>query len=132
MDANALKKGYTGYKLTDEGRAALLAHITPMFPDVIAHHVTHEFGVYSDNLPPPASHVRVVAVANNDRVQAAVVKVNGTVTRAYGNSYYHITISVDRVAGGSPVESNKLLADVSQWVEIEPFNVGVTPEFFPF
>lgn len=131
MQETKLRKGYNGYELTEQGRADLLAHIEPLFPDVVAHHVTHEFGVY-ESLPPDATSVRVVAVANNDRVQAAIVKVNGTTAREYGNSFYHITISLDRAAGGKANDSNELIRDSRNWVAVDPFNVSVTPKFFAF
>jgi hypothetical protein len=130
MDQNKLRKGYTGYLLTDQGRAHLLAHIDPVHPDVVAHHVTHEFGVY-EQLPPDADHARVIAVASNDVVQAAVVKVNGTTARESGG-VYHITVSVNRAAGGTPKMSNDLLADRGNWTAVDPFNVQVEPQFFPF
>jgi hypothetical protein len=131
MDEKKLRKGYTGYELTDAGRADLLAHIAPLFPDVVAHHVTHEYGVY-ESLPPDATTVRVVAMANSDKVQTAIVKVNGTTTREYGDSFYHITVSLDRAAGGKAVDSNDLIRDSRNWVAVDPFNVAVTPKFFPF
>lgn len=130
MDQTKLLKGYTGYELTELGRAQLLAHIEPAYPDVIAHHVTHEFGVY-DSLPPEAASVRVTAVAFDDRVQAVVVKVNGTTARP-DNKIYHITVSIDRGAGATPNDSNRMLADLANWRAIDPFNVDVVPKFFIF
>lgn len=130
MEEKNLRKGYNGYLLTDQARSDLLTYIEPVHPDVIAHHVTNEFGVY-ESLPPDATSVRVTAVAQNELVQAAVVKVNGTTLRPDGGTY-HITISVDRGAGGLPVDSNRLLDDSRVWIAVEPFNLDVTPEFFSF
>src|SRR6056297_135685 len=130
MNEEKLRKGYNGYLLTDQGRAHLLAHIDPVHPDVVAHHVTHEFGVY-EQLPPDADSVRVIAVASNDQVQAAVVKVNGTTQREDGG-VYHITVSVDRAAGGTPKMSNDLLTDSRNWQAVDPFSLPVMPRFFPF
>ncbi len=130
MDEKKLRKGYTGYELTGQARAELLAHIEPQHPDIVAHHVTHEFGVY-ESLPPDTNTVRVTAVASNDRVQAAIVKVNGTTQRADG-SFYHITISLDRAAGARPVDSNELIRDSRNWQAVDPFNLAVIPRFFPF
>lgn len=130
MDEQKLRKGYNGYLLTERGREHLLAHIDPMHPDVIAHHVTHEFGVY-ESLPPETRSVRVTAVASNDRVQAAIVKVNGTTQRGDG-SFYHITVSIDRSKGAKPVDSNDLIRDSRNWTAVEPFDVEVEPKFFPF
>lgn len=130
MDEKKLRKGYTGYELTEVGRSDLLTHIQPVHPDVVAHHVTHEYGVF-ESLPPEATSVRVIAVAANDLVQAAIVKVNGTTTRVYGDSFYHITVSLDRKAGAQAAMSNDLIRDSRVWTAVEPFNVSVTPKFFP-
>jgi len=130
MKPETLSKGYNGYLLTERGRSHLLAHIEPVHPDVVAHHVTHEFGVY-ESLPPDADSVRVIATASNEQVQAAIVKVNGTTARESGG-FYHITVSVNRAAGGSPKMSNDLIADRSSWTAVDPFNVDVEPQFFPF
>ena len=128
MDEKKLRKGYTGYLLTDQARSELLAHIEPMFDNVIAHHVTHEFGVY-EGMPPDTNTVRVTAMAHNDRVQAAVVKVNATTQRPDGRTY-HITGSVAEGAGAK--ESNDLLDDLTNWHSVDPFNLAVMPKFFNF
>jgi hypothetical protein len=130
MDEKKLKKGYNGYQLTDHARSQLLEHVERMFDDVIAHHVTYEFGVY-ESLPPDTNLVRVTAVANNDRVQAAVVKVNSTTQRPDGRTY-HVTVSLDRSKGAKPVDSNDMLDDLNNWRAIDPFNLEVTPTFFSF
>lgn len=130
MKEENLKKGYNGYKLTENGRATLLRNIIIMFPNVVAHHVTHQFGIY-DKLPPDALMVEVIAVAYNDKVQAAVVKVNGTTTRPDGKTY-HVTVSIDKAKGGKPVDSNEVVSNVANWQEIKPFYIEVLPSFFPF
>ena len=48
IDEQKLKKGYNGYLLTDHSRDLLLGMIEPVHPDIIAHHITHEFGVYEE------------------------------------------------------------------------------------
>ena len=131
MDEQKLRKGYNGYELTTQARNDLFAHINPMYPDIIANHVTHNYGIY-DELPPKADSARVIAVVSNEKVQAAIVKINGTTTREYGDSFYHVTISVDRAAGGSPKDSNELLKDSRNWHAVDPFNIEVIPKFFPF
>lgn len=130
MNEEKLRKGYNGYELTDSAHYQLLGHIEPIHPDVVAHHVTHEFGVY-ESLPPDTNSVRVVAVANNDRVQAAIVKVGGTTQRPDGGTY-HITISLDRAAGAKPKDSNDLIADSRNWQSVDSFNLPVMPRFFSF
>jgi len=130
MDEKKLRKGYTGYLLTDHAKSQLLGHIEPMHPDIVAHHVTHEFDVY-ESLPPDTNTVRVTAVAYDDRVQCAVVKVNGSTRRPDGK-IYHITISLDRAAGAKPVDSNMVLDDLTNWYSVDPFNLAVMPKFFSF
>lgn len=124
-------KGYNGYELTGDGRAILLDHLPAIHPDVIAHHVTHEFGV-GESLPPHAEQVTVIAHAQNDLVQAVVVAVNNEIFRK-GDNIYHITISVNKELGGKPVQSNDLLTDPTLWRTVSPpLTVAVTPKFFPF
>lgn len=125
------RKGYNGYLLTPAGRQTLLDNIQPDHADVICHHVTHAFGV-SEQLPPECTSVRVVAVASNDRVQAVVVKVNGTSERTTDGSTYHVTVSLDGSVFAKPVESNSLLADSKVWTSVEPFDVEVEPTWWPF
>lgn len=129
MDSQTLRKGYTGYELTDKGRSDLLVHIEPRHPDVIAHHVTHEFGVY-EQLPPSTSHVRVIAEVYDDKVQAVVVMVAGTTGRPDGGTY-HITVSLDKSAGAKPVDSNKII-ESEDWNDVDNFNIDVEPKFFSF
>jgi hypothetical protein len=131
MNYDQIKKGYNGYLLTEQARAELLGQISAVHPDVIAHHITHEFGVY-DSLPPDTNTVRVIATAQNDKVQAAIVKVNATTAREHDNSFYHVTISVDRDAGGKPNDSNELVKDSRNWTAVEVFDLAVIPTFFPF
>jgi hypothetical protein len=126
-----LPMGYNGYQLTDNARQELLAAVPAMFPDVIAHHVTHEYNI-AESDPPYAGTVRVVAVANNDMIQAVIVEVLGTAWRAYGNSYYHITLSMDKAAGAKANDSNKLIQASRNWKPVTVFNIDVIPVFFPF
>jgi hypothetical protein len=126
-----LPMGYNGYQLTENARQELLTAVPAMFPDVIAHHVTHDYNI-SESMPPHTDSVRVVSVASNDMIQAVIVKVLGTVTRAHGDSFYHITISIDKSAGGKAVDSNALIKDRSNWVVIAPVELAVIPTFFPF
>ena len=130
MDVQKLKKGYNGYLLSDTGRDQLLVHVEPIHPDVVAHHITYEHGIYQE-LPPECDSVRVIAVAANEKVQAVIVKVNGTTARPNGGTY-HITISLDKSAGAKAVDSNELISNSKNWTAVDPFNIDVTPMFFPF
>tara|TARA_R110000782_G_scaffold106249_1_gene194453 strand:- start:127 stop:543 length:417 start_codon:yes stop_codon:yes gene_type:complete len=126
-----LPMGYNGYQLTDQSRDKLMRILWPIHPDVIAHHVTHEYGVYQ-SFPPDATSVRMIAIAADDKVQAAIVEVNGISERLHGNSFYHITISIDKSAGGKAVDSNTLIKDRSNWVAIAPVDLAVIPVFITF
>lgn len=125
------QKGYNGYELAEQARDNLLRRIPPIYPDVIAHHVTHEFNIV-DQLPPDATHVRVTYMMHGNGVQAAIVKVNGTTAREHSDSFYHITISIDRAAGAQAKDSNDLIKDSRNWTVVVPFDVDVIPKFFPF
>ena len=131
--ANEVKSpmGYNGYKLTDNARQELLAAVPAMFPDVVAHHVTHEYNIVESD-PPYAGTVRVVAVANNAMIQAVIVKVLGTTARAHGDSVYHVTLSMDKAAGAKANDSNTLIKDSRNWTAVVPFDIDVIPTFFPF
>jgi hypothetical protein len=134
MMSQSPKKGYNGYLLTDAARDQLLETVPPMFADVVAHHVTHEFGVY-ETLPPDVPSVRVLAVSNNTTVQAVVVSVFdrvGGYLRPSDNSVYHITLSLDKAAGAKAVDSNDMLTGNSKWQLVTPFDLAVVPTFFPF
>lgn len=101
---------YSGWELNETDRAKLLGRFPPVYPDVLAHHVTLNPGVKSDSEPPPAAVFNVVGVVDDGRgVQALVVTVNGSLRRPDGG-FFHMTWSVDRAAGFKPVHSNDALA----------------------
>ena len=97
--------------------------VTPMHCNIFAHHVTHQFGIPNDTAPPamPES-VRVVGLANDDKVQTLVVEINGSIRRPDGG-IYHLTVST--AEGIKPFASNKLLEN--GWKKITPVNIDVTP-----
>lgn len=101
--------GIQGYVLDSYTRAILLKSVPPLFPDVIAHHVTVKFGKDLDDTVPNCTKVRVIGVAVSDKVQAVVVELDGISIREDGKRY-HITISIDRATGAKPVDSNKVIS----------------------
>ena len=131
MRVKNLKRGYNGYELPADSRATLLQEVSALFPKVIAHHVTYEFGIY-DSLPPQADTVEVIAkVDNGESIQAVIVKVNGTHMRPKGR-VFHITVSLDPAKGATPHQSNDVIRDFDWQYLAKPLVLPVTPKFFAF
>lgn len=115
---------YAAFVLDNDARRALLDHVPPKYPDVIAHHITEKFGIPKPTEPVRsyAVHVTVVGCTDDDNgVQAAVVEVNGSTTRKDGSTY-HITISIDRSLGRKPVDSNRVIKEKG-WTKVQPFTI---------
>lgn len=117
---------YSAFVLTEAARRTVLSRIRVEFPEVIAHHVTHEFDVSPELAKiPNVRIVTVIGIATDHRsVQAVACEVNGHRLRPDGNPY-HITISIDRKAGGKPVHSNIVVG--RGFEPIAPFDVEVVP-----
>ena len=122
-------KGYQAFILTESGRADLIQRYPALHPEVVAHHVTHAFGVSVEDEVPDVWEVEVVGHTSNYGIQALVVKVNGSTERPDGGTY-HITLSLDRGKGYAPKHSNDLVA--KGYGDIIPFTINVTPSFIPF
>lgn len=108
-----------GWKLDPTQRVDLLGQFPPVWPDVIAHHVTLRAG--ADPAEPLPPHVRAEIVGSVDDgagVQALVVAIDGTTDRPDGSTY-HITWSLDRSKGREPVESNQVIAERG-WRPVAP------------
>ena len=115
---------YTCYELTPSSHRDILNQFTPKFPDVIAHHITIEFGVPEGTpIPSRPAMVKVVGYACDDakHVEALLVEVDGTTKRPDGK-LYHITLSINRAKGAKPVQSNDIMHMAQR---IEPFHVSV-------
>jgi hypothetical protein len=104
-----------GWLLDRDQRLLLLEHFPPIWPDVIADHVTLTRG---RDLPPPVSAAIIGEVDDGEGLQALVVAVEGTAARPDG-SIYHITWSLDAARGRKPVESNAVLARIG-WQPLDP------------
>jgi hypothetical protein len=100
---------YTGYLLSEESRALLLAKFPPKYKDVIAHHITEKFGVKANTkAPEQPSEVWVVGYMDDgEGVEGLLVEVDGTVERPSGGKY-HITWSIDRSKGKKPYHTNDI------------------------
>ena len=101
----------TGWKLDPEERKALLERFAPLWPDVIADHVTLDAKAGQDDPPPGSQQGEIVgSVSDGEGLQALVLAIGGTTDRPDGSTY-HITWSLDRGRGRQPVESNDVIAE---------------------
>jgi hypothetical protein len=118
-------KAYTAHVLTEEARKKLLEIWNPRFPEVIAHHITLEFGVPSDTPPPAKASIEVIGYASDDAIEAVVVSVNGSIIRPDGG-VFHVTLSLDRSKGKKPAHSNDLIASKG-YAAVEPLIIETVP-----
>jgi hypothetical protein len=120
----------TGWKLGSADRKRLLARFPPLFPDVVADHVTLRTGT-STATPLPCEKMGEIVGETDDGegVQALIVSIGGSVVRPDGSTY-HITWSLDRAAGRRAVESNRVIADL-HWRSLqEPIAIRLYPGRF--
>ena len=110
------KPTYSAVLLDDKSRNLLLSTYQSEIPNgwkVIAHHQTIQFGKLVDNTGTPIT-LKVVAVGKSDK--AFAVKVEGYHS---ANKIPHITIAINKSAGGRAVDSNNII----NW---QPVNNGIT------
>jgi hypothetical protein len=122
--------GFTGWELPEWERRRLAERFPPAYAvDAdVQHHVTFRYGVDDDSQLPAARSGLVVGHADDLKgVQALVVEIDGGVRRPDG-SIYHITWSLDRLAGRRPVDSNTVL--LAGWRRVEPIHIALIPRFF--
>ena len=108
------EKRTIGWLVDEAQRVELLQQFPPLYPEVVAHHVTLT-PTTLDPLPEPAIG-EIVGVADDEQgVQALVVSIGGTTDRPGGGTY-HITWSL--AEGREAKESNDVIADRG-WSPIE-------------
>ena len=117
---------FTAYLISPKSRKLILAKYPPKFPDIFAHHVTVKFGVTAAEKIPSQAKIEVIGYICDDSLEALVVTVNGKKFRADGKRY-HITLSLDKAKGRSPVQSNSLIL-LQPFKEVSPFEIETTPE----
>ena len=124
------RHGYIAFELDEQSRNILLKTFPPKYPEVIGHHITHQFGVpEGTKLPSDVKDVKVIGYADDGTsLEALVVDVNGSTQRPDGGTY-HITWSLDREQGRKPVHSNNLIKEQG-YERISPIQITVIPEFF--
>lgn len=117
----------TGWRLPRDEREALLARFPPIWPDVIADHVTLEASASANTALPAAQAGAVIGHVNDgEGLQALVVAIDGTSRRPDGSTY-HITWSLDRARGREAKESNRVLAN-REWAELDaPIPITLVP-----
>jgi hypothetical protein len=124
------RRWIAGWKLDVGDRSRLLARFAPLFPDVVADHVTLRTGTDASTPLPVARRGEIVGEVDDGRgIQALVVRIGGTTDRADGSTY-HITWSIDRAAGRRPVESNDVIARLGWRPLPEPLPVALRPARF--
>ena len=119
-----------GWKLDEAERSSLLARFPPLWPDVIADHITLASGVSQDApLPEPQQAEIVGSISDGEGLQALIVVVGGNSGRPDGGTF-HITWSLDRSRGREAVQSNDVIADLG-WRRLpEPVPIRTIPARF--
>jgi hypothetical protein len=112
---------YSGWKINEQDRAALLAAFPPRYPDVMAHHVTLRRG--DKSVPDFARFAVVGHVDDGLGCEALIVARDGMTEN--GSRTFHVTWSIDREAGRKPVHSNDVIA--GGWEAVEARSFEATP-----
>jgi hypothetical protein len=124
------RRWVTGWKIDEPDRARLLGAFPPLFPDVVADHVTLRTGTDRNTPLPGATRGEIVGeVDDGAGVQALIVSIAGTTNRCDGSTY-HITWSLDRHKGRRPVESNDVIAWLGWRSLAEPVPIRLRPARF--
>ncbi len=119
-----------GWKLDDGERSSLLNRFPPLWPDVIADHITLQSDVAEDAaLPEPQRAEIVGSISDGEGLQALIVVVGGNSGRPDGGTF-HITWSLDRSRGRKAVQSNDVIADLGWRRFPEPVPIRTTPARF--
>lgn len=120
----------TGWKLDVMDRASLLARFPPLFPDVVADHVTLQSGTDATTPLPDEQHGEIVGeIDDRDGVQSLVVRIGGSTVRA-DDGVFHITWSLDRARGRRARESNQVIARLGWRALAEPIPIRLHPARF--
>ena len=124
------RRWVTGWKLGLGDRERLLERFRPLFPDIVADHVTLRTGTNANTpLPRETSGEVVGEIDDGLGVQALVVRIGGTTDRSDGSTY-HITWSLDRSRGRRPVESNAVIAQLGWRLLATPIAIELHPARF--
>lgn len=117
----------TGWKLNRIERGHLLERFPPLWPDVVADHVTLMSSKQEAGDDPPAVSAFIIGHVNDGAgLQALVVEIDGTTIRPDGSTY-HITWSIDRKAGRQPKDSNDVIARLGWQKLATPLPIRLIP-----
>lgn len=120
----------TGWTLEEPHRSQLLSRFAPLFPDIVADHVTLRTATDDQTPLPSETSAEVVGEVNDGAgVQALVVRIGGTTDRSDGSTY-HITWSLDEAKGRRAVESNAVIAQRGWEPLAEPIPIRLKPARF--
>jgi tRNA nucleotidyltransferase (CCA-adding enzyme) len=110
------KISYSAVVLDENSRNKLISFTKTFIPqdfEIIAHHMTICLGELPNDLKSQINQkVELVAYEIGFSEKAIAVKVSGFYSK---NEISHITLAVNRLAGGKPFDSNK----IKDWVELE-------------
>ena len=119
--------GVIGWLVDETQRLDLLARFAPVYPQVVAHHVTLKSGVPDTEPLPPQVQAEIVGEADDgEGVQALVVRLDGSTDRPDGSTF-HITWSL--AEGRRARESNDVIA-ARGWKPVPPTPVRLIPTRF--
>lgn len=82
--------GYYAYKLDEATREGLLATFAPAYPNVEVDHILYKYGADGESMPHPERMEIIGMHDNGNGLQAALVRINGSVERPDGNLYHII------------------------------------------
>ena len=119
-----------GWKIDEAERLSLLRRFPPLWPDVVADHITLKSGVAEDEPLPDLQQAAIVgSISDGEGLQALIVVVGGHSGRPDGGTF-HITWSLDRSRGREAVQSNDVIEDLG-WRRLpEPVPIRVRPARF--
>lgn len=116
-----------GWKLDRIECSQPMEQFPPLWPDVVADHVTRSFRKLASGDLPDLGRASIVGHVSDQRdCRALVVEIDATTTRPDGGTY-HITWSVGRKAGRQQGDSNKVLARLGREKLEMPLPIDLIP-----
>ena len=120
----------TGWKLDEADRLSLLGRFPPLWPDVVADHITLKSSAAENEPLPEEQPAEIVgSISDGEGLQAMIVVVGDHVGRPDGGTF-HITWSLDRSRGREASQSNDVIADLG-WRRLpQPVPIRIIPARF--